>query len=133
MEYYGKYRGKVVNNMDPMNLGRLIVLVPAINEFPLSWAMPCVPYAGKGVGFLALPSIATNIWVEFEGGDSTYPIWTGCFWGEGELPAMEAPGTFVFKTNGVTVQIKDNNEGIEIKTPPDCPISLNGVNMRGLP
>jgi len=70
---FGKYRGKVVDNLDPLMLGRLIILVPAVSEFPLSWAMPCVPYAGKDVGFFALPPMAANVWVEFEGGDPNYP------------------------------------------------------------
>ena len=49
--------------------------------------MPCAPFAGSGVGFFALPPVGANVWVEFEGGDPDYPIWSGCFWGAGEVPA----------------------------------------------
>lgn len=106
--YYGKYRGKVINNIDPLMLGRLVILVPAVSEFPLSWAMPCVPYAGNNVGFFALPPIAANVWVEFEQGDPDYPIWTGCFWGEGQVPAKPAvPTSKVLKTETVTLEIND--------------------------
>lgn len=106
--FYGKYRGKVVNNIDPLMLGRLTVLVPAVSELPLSWAMSCVPYAGKNVGSFALPPIAANVWIEFEGGDPNYPIWTGCFWGDGEAPAKPAlPTTKVIKTETVTFEIND--------------------------
>src|SRR5689334_1403488 len=94
--FYGKYRGKVIDNVDPLFLGRIMALVPAISEIPLTWAMPCVPYAGPGVGFYAIPPLDANVWIEFEGGDPDYPIWTGCFWEEGQVP-LEAPppGTVV--------------------------------------
>lgn len=68
-QFHGKYRGKVLKNQDPLSLGRLQVSVPAVlGEGSLSWAMPCVPYAGKDVGFFMLPSEGSNVWVEFEGG-----------------------------------------------------------------
>ena len=54
-KYYGKYRGKVADNVDPLFLGRILPIVPAVSEEPLTWATPCVPYAGKGVGFFAVP------------------------------------------------------------------------------
>jgi len=118
--FSGKYRGKVVNNIDPLMLGRLIALVPAVSEFPLSWAMPCVPYAGKNVGFFALPPIAANVWIEFEAGDPNYPIWTGCFWGDGDVPAKPAlPTTKVIKTETVTLEINDllTSVSLEVLTP----------------
>jgi hypothetical protein len=70
--------------------------------------MPCVPYAGPGVGFYAIPPLEANIWVEFEGGDSNYPIWTGCFWEEGQVPLeTPPPGTVVFKTESITLIVSD--------------------------
>jgi hypothetical protein len=118
--YYGKFRGKVVNNIDPLMLGRIIALVPAVSEFPLSWAMPCVPYAGRNVGIFTLPPIAANVWIEFEGGDPNYPIWTGCFWGDGEAPAKPAvPTTKVIKTETVTLEINDllTSVSLQVMTP----------------
>lgn len=86
-KFWGKYRGKVLpgGNMDPLGLYRLLVDVPAVGGTALGsqrWALPCVPYAGPGVGFVALPPVGANVWVEFEGGDPTYAIWSGCFWAE---------------------------------------------------
>ena len=108
MAHYGKYRGKVVNNIDPLMLGRIIPLVPQISEMPLSWATPCVPYAGRQVGLFALPPIGANVWIEFEGGDPNKPIWTGCFWGKGEVPAKPAvPTTKVFKTEIMSLAMND--------------------------
>ena len=109
MSYYGKYRGTVANNLDPMMQGRVQVSVPGVlGEGRLSWAMPNSPYAGNGVGFFAIPPVDANVWVEFEGGDPDYPIWAGCFWGLGEIPAPGGlPTTKIFKTDSVTVKLDD--------------------------
>jgi hypothetical protein len=57
--YYGKYRGKVTNNLDPDNLGRIQVSVPAVfGDFTLNWALPSVPYAGMQNCFYAIPPVA---------------------------------------------------------------------------
>lgn len=71
--------------------------------------MPCVPYAGKNVGFYALPALNANVWVEFEAGDPDYPIWSGGFWGKGELPLPPpaAPTTKVFRTDTMTLTFDD--------------------------
>ena len=88
--YYGKYRGTVVNNVDPMKLGRLQATVPDVSGFaPTSWAMPCVPVAGIQSGFYAVPIIGAGVWIEFEQGNPDFPIWSGCFWGTAaEVPAL---------------------------------------------
>jgi hypothetical protein len=108
-EYYGKYRGKVENNIDPMQIGRVQISVPLVlGSGRMSWAMPSVPYAGPGVGFFAIPPNDANVWVEFEGGDPDYPIWSGCFWGVGEVPVLPAlPQMKVFKTDGITLTLSD--------------------------
>jgi hypothetical protein len=108
--FFGKYRGKVNNNIDPLELGRLQVSVPYIYaQDRLSWAMPCTPYGGKDVGFFALPPVGANIWVEFEAGDPDYPIWSGCFWGINENPAQLAalPAIKMFKTESFMIRIND--------------------------
>jgi hypothetical protein len=108
-EFFGKYRGKVEGNLDPMQLGRVQVSCPAVlGEGRMSWAMPCVPFAGSGVGLFLVPPVNANVWVEFEGGDVDYPIWSGCFWGIGEVPASPAIEQMkVFKTDGVTLTLSD--------------------------
>jgi hypothetical protein len=128
MANHGKYRGKVVNNIDPLMEGRIIALVPAISELPLTWATPCVPYAGRGVGFFAVPPIGANVWIEFEGGDPGKPIWTGCFWGKGEVPAQPAvPTTKVFKTELITLSFNDLTA--ELKLEVKSPTGLQTVVM----
>ena len=93
--HFGKYRGTVLNNIDPMQMGRLMVQVPDVsNIMPSTWALPCLPFAGIQNGFYAVPIIGAGVWVEFEQGDTDYPIWTGCFWGyAAEVPALALAGT----------------------------------------
>lgn len=107
--FFGKHRGRVENNIDPLLMGRLQVSAPTVwGSGALSWAMPCVPFAGPQVGFFFLPPTGANVWIEFEGGDPDYPVWTGGFWGVGECPAAPpAPGFNVLKTAGFTLSVTD--------------------------
>ncbi len=88
--YYGKYRGTVINNIDPEQRGRIMAMVPdVLGLTPSSWAMPCVPMAGKQQGVFMVPQIGAGVWIEFEQGDPDYPIWVGGFWGvAAEVPAL---------------------------------------------
>ena len=92
--YYGKHRGVVLNNVDPEQRGRLLVQVPDVLGLGTSsWAMPSVPFAGPQVGAYMIPVIGAGVWVEFEGGNPDYPIWTGCFWGSvAEVPTLALAG-----------------------------------------
>jgi uncharacterized protein involved in type VI secretion and phage assembly len=134
-KFFGKYRGKVVNNVDPLQLGRVQVSVPAVlGDGSMSWAMPCVPYAGPGVGFFAIPPVDANVWVEFEGGDPDYPIWSGCFWGVGEVPALPAVAeTKVLKTDVGTITLNDlpgvGGITIETATGMKIVISARGIEI----
>jgi hypothetical protein len=120
--FFGKYRGKVAGNQDPLRLGRIQVSVPAIyGDNRTNWALPCSPYAGKDFGWFAIPAIGSNIWVEFEAGDPDYPIWVGGFWGTDELPEaakVEDPDKVqVFRTPyGITLTLSNlgENKGLTL-------------------
>ena len=89
--------------------------------------MPSVPYAGSGVGFFMIPPVGANVWVEFEGGDPDYPIWGGCFWGTGEVPAAPALAEMkVIKTSTATITLNDipGAGGITIETTTGMKISI---------
>ena len=125
--FYGKYRGLVVDNADPLQLGRLKVKVPSVlgNEVVTGWAMPCVPYGGNvGQGILFVPEVNAGVWVEFEEGDLEFPVWVGTFWskpgGESELTkpndadgkeqdsVQDPPTRKIIKTKkGHTIQFED--------------------------
>jgi uncharacterized protein involved in type VI secretion and phage assembly len=119
-EHFGKYRGVVEDNDDPEKRGRVQVRVPnVLGESVLSWAMPCTAYAGPdGVGFFTVPPKNTNVWVEFEGGDAGYPIWSGCFWNKGdEVPARRGTAEQkVLKTKAGTIRVDDSADEITIET-----------------
>jgi uncharacterized protein involved in type VI secretion and phage assembly len=114
--FYGKYRGKVENSIDPQGLARVQVSCPAVlGDATLAWAMPCLPGAGPGVGFHAIPPVGAKIWVEFEGGNPDYPIWAGGFWDLGDAPAPPGPTAFLTKA------WKGDNFSLEIMDIPGAP------------
>ena len=138
--YYGKYRGKVEANVDPQQQGRVQVSCPAVlGDGRSSWAMPSAPYGGAGVGFFAIPPVGANVWVEFEGGDPDYPIYSGCFWGLGEAPANPALAEIkVWKTDGITLTLDDTPGagGFKLEVGPpaaSAPVTLvmdaNGIEL----
>jgi hypothetical protein len=122
--YYGKYRGQVADNTDPQGLGRVQVTCPAVlGEGRASWAMPAMPYAGNKVGLFAVPPKGANVWVEFEAGNLDYPILSGCFWGDGEVPTDTPVGTTkVFKTDGMTLTIDDTSGSGSVKLEVSPPV-----------
>lgn len=114
-QYFGKYRGVVVNNIDPLGIGRIQVNVPGVLTVLSSWAMPCLPVGGMQMGIVTVPLPASKVWVEFERGDPDYPIWTGCFWGSRlEMPTMSQvvqppiPGITMQTPLQNTIQVSDN-------------------------
>ena len=138
--FYGKYRGMVLNNIDPLQQGRLQVQVPDVaGLIPATWAMPCVPVAGIQNGMFALPIIGSGVWVEFEQGDADHPIWVGCFWGSAsEIPALARatpPGlaSITLQTplqNGVTISdLPGPTGGIMLKSATGAAIIVNDTGV----
>jgi uncharacterized protein involved in type VI secretion and phage assembly len=124
-EFFGKYRGTVVDNVDPMKRGRVRVQAPAVLGSVAVWAMPCVPYAGPQLGFYAIPENGTGVWIEFEAGDASYPIWTGCFWNRDDIDQADAdPKIKFFKTKKATLRIDDSNGEIIIENDSGSQIKL---------
>jgi uncharacterized protein involved in type VI secretion and phage assembly len=105
--YYGKYRGTVVENIDPQQIGRIMATVPdVLGLTPSTWAMPCVPTSGVFV----VPAIGSAVWVEFEQGDPDYPIWTGGFWGlVGDVPPSALAAAPVPPGQNIVLQTTGQN------------------------
>ncbi len=145
-KYYGKYRGIVVDNKDPENLGRLKVKVPAVlgKDVVTGWAMPCLPFGGApDQGFFFIPEVKAGVWVEFEGGDLEYPIWVGTYWarpgGQNEVPkpadTQKTPTRKIIRTkkgNSIEMEDKDNEEVIVILDANGNKITMdsNGVTIK---
>jgi hypothetical protein len=129
--YYGKYRGTVVNNVDPEQRGRILAQVPdVLGLIPSSWAMPCVPIAGKQQGTFFIPQLGAGVWIEFEQGDPDFPVWVGGFWGlVGEVPAMAlAPPAIPPGGQNIVVQTTNQNL-MAVSDAPPTPLS-GGIVLR---
>jgi uncharacterized protein involved in type VI secretion and phage assembly len=101
VQYYGKYRGNVASNEDPLKMGRITAIVPdVLGQTASGWAMPALPLAGPQVATYAIPPVGAGVWVEFEHGDKSFPIWTGCWWGsEQEVPPSAQVATSTIPPN----------------------------------
>lgn len=115
--YYGKYRGVVTDNKDPLMTGRVKARVPDVmGEKETGWAMPCAPFGGSGVGFFALPTVGAGVWIEFEHGDPDYPVWSGCWFGSAaEMPPVLLAPPYkktLIKTEGGNSVLLDDTPGI---------------------
>lgn len=139
-EYLGKFRGTVVQNIDPQQMGRIQALVPSVSSLtPSSWAMPCVPFAGKQSGVFVVPAIGSGVWIEYEQGDLDYPIWTGGFWGSAaEMPATALAGnplspSIVLATalqNSITISdLPGPAGGIQIRSAGGASILVNETGI----
>ncbi|MBN1511747.1 MAG: hypothetical protein JXB13_07015 [Phycisphaerae bacterium] len=127
--HYGKYRGLVTDNGDPRGLGRLKAKVPEVlGDVETGWALPALPYAGRNQGLYAVPPVGAGVWIEFEAGDVSRPIWTGCWWGEQQLPSNEAgqpaqPSVKIWKSEqGLLVALDDGARRITLS-------DANGTNL----
>jgi uncharacterized protein involved in type VI secretion and phage assembly len=108
--FYGKYRG-TVTDVDASTL-RIKATVPSVlGTQPTGWAMPCVPYAGSNVGIAFLPEQGSGVWIEFEGGDVSYPIWVGCYWRSGEIPSDATPTVKAIVTTSPHKILLDDDQG----------------------
>ena len=139
--YYGKYRATVLNNVDPQMQGRIQVqLGDRYGLFPSTWAMPSFPFAGKETAVVALPQIASSVWVEFEAGDPDYPLWSGAFWPDpsgfpalamaGATPAT--PNIHLQTSTGTAITLSDNPaQQVMVKTATGAMITIgtSGIVM----
>jgi uncharacterized protein involved in type VI secretion and phage assembly len=118
--YYGKYRGTVIQNIDPEQIGRVLVQVPhVLGMNPSNWAMPCVPAAGIQAGIFVVPPIGSQVWVEFERGDPDYPIWTGGFWGSvAEVPVFAVAPSAIPPGQNIVLQTTGRNMMMVSDAPP---------------
>ena len=139
VKYFGKYRGTVVTNADPMRMGRIQAQVPdVLGDATSSWAMPAVPLAGPQVGQYVIPPVGAGVWVEFEQGNKSYPIWSGCWWGsQAEVPRMALTGSpsqpnIVLQTPGehiVLLSDQPGGPGITLKTASGASLVINDTGI----
>jgi uncharacterized protein involved in type VI secretion and phage assembly len=149
--FLGIYPGKVENSIDPLGMARILVSVADVGgSSVLSWALPCLPVTGTGMGMFTVPPVGAGVWVAFARGDSDYPIWMGGYYGNGEAPSLshnvppglsgitlqtsgghglvinDAPGggILIQTTGGAKISVTDS--GITISTGQGATLSLQG-------
>jgi len=133
--YRGKYQGTVVSTTDPESRGRIQAQVPGVYADTTStWALPCFPFAGQGMGFYALPAIGAGVFIEFLDGDLNHPVWSGCsYLSESEVPSdalsgtPELPNTVLQTIGGHTIILSDapGGEGITLRTQQGASLVIN--------
>jgi len=127
-KFFGKYRGSVVNNVDPKRQNRLMVqVVDVLGMFTSSWALPCLPIGGLQFGAYLVPPIGAGVWVEFEQGNPNKPIWTGFFSGT----SSDAPAAAQTTVPGSAVMILGTAQAsVTISDVPISPMKGAGVMLR---
>ena len=123
--FYGKYRG-TVTDVDASTM-RIKASVPSVlGNIPTGWCMACVPYAGPSVGFAMLPDVGSGVWIEFEGGDVSYPIWVGGYWRSGEVPSQAAATTKLIVTQSGALTFDDNASSVTLADTASDSLTLTG-------
>jgi hypothetical protein len=127
-QFFGKYRGKVTNNVDPEQRGRVQVSVPAVlGDGRSTWAEACTPHSGPGQGLYLVPPVGGAVWVEFEAGDPRHAILAGCRWEAGQVPGPGLPTAKVWSSEAVTITLDDlpATAGLTIEVgPPSVPVTM---------
>lgn len=105
---FGIYTGKVHDNRDPEQWGRLRVIVPSLfGDDPLpTWAMMAgqslgrrrrTGERGRGVGSFRVPDIGAQVIVQFLDGNPELPVWTPGIFVKDDVPSSArsdgSPGT----------------------------------------
>jgi len=121
----GKYRG-IVTEVDAATM-RIKARVPAVfgNDATSGWCSPCVPYAGPQVGFLMLPEPGSGVWIEFEGGDVSFPIWTGCYWNNGDVPDNASADLKSIITKAGSLQFDNQNASVTAQVSADHSVVID--------
>lgn len=127
--FYGKYRG-IVSAVDAATM-RIKARVPSVlGDAETGWCMPCVPYAGNKAGFAFLPETGSGVWIEFEGGDVSYPIWAGGYWRQGEVPGGAAQQVKVIVTAGsLRLELNDEKGSITLSDPKGNKVTLDSSGI----
>jgi uncharacterized protein involved in type VI secretion and phage assembly len=125
---FGKYRGRVEDNADPQGLGRVEVSSPAaLGARARAWALPCVPYAEPGVGLSMLPRIGADVWIEFEEGDASRPIWSGFLWDSPMARPPTADDVVLTTGGGHRVVLGDSGNEVTVSHPSGSTVKLDAT------
>lgn len=129
---FGKYRGLVTEVGEGDDLGKIKTRVPEIygDENISPWALPSVPFAGQDHGLVVLPEEDDGVWIEFEAGDISRPIWTGCWWADDEMPEPASPQARILVTTaGHKVVLDEEENKIQLLHPDGAEITMTDSDI----
>jgi uncharacterized protein involved in type VI secretion and phage assembly len=112
--FYGKYRG-IVTQVDASTMRIKAKIPQVLGDTESGWALPCVPYAGPSVGFAFLPETGSAVWMEFEGGNPSFPVFTGGFWLSNQVPSDVGAAVKVIVTRKHKLLLDDNQDSITLQ------------------
>lgn len=118
-KFYGFYRGEVITVDDNLNAGRVKIEVfgvfDGLSSDQLPWAIYADPFmGGQGdLGGFFIPDVGSHVWVFFEEGDHTQPVYFAGAPARPHGPSERSNGTYprnkVFKTKtGYVFEIDDS-------------------------
>jgi uncharacterized protein involved in type VI secretion and phage assembly len=113
--FHGLHAGRVADVQDPLQLGRIKVSVPSVfgddSADLQTWARPCFPS-----GHFFVPDVDDRVWVAFEHGDPSAPVWLGEWYATGHTPPeakASPPAKRVIRTAGGHRILLDDTSGSE--------------------
>lgn len=126
--YFGKYRAKVVDTKDPQQRGRIRVMCPKVlGESKSPWCEPCIPVAYDKGGDFAIPKVGEFVWVEFEEGNPSHPIYTGGLWSNFNSPSPSySTGTRLITWGNCKITMTGGTISIDAPT-----VIVNGETIKG--
>jgi Type VI secretion system/phage-baseplate injector OB domain len=130
--FFGKYRGLVTDISDPEGLARIRARVPAVfgDQLDSGWAMPALPFAGPQHGLALLPEVGDGVWIEFEAGDTSSPIWTGCWWARDQRPSPTGEKQRLLSTSaGHQILLDEDADEIHLTHPGGAEIVLGSSEI----
>ena len=87
-KFYGKYRGIVTAVDNSEGMWKIKASVPKLlGGYNTGWALPCLSFAFGNAKAGWTVTKGDTVWIEFEGGDIDFPIWTGGWFKKGEAPS----------------------------------------------
>lgn len=130
--YFGIYRGIVDAIEEGDNLGIISVKIPDVfgADHVVEKVRPCSPFAGDKHGFVTIPEVGDGVWIQFEAGQTSLPVWIGFWWAAGEMP--EPKGALVrsfITTKGHKLLLDDDADELTVQHSGGAEMKMTGDDI----
>lgn len=128
--FYSIYRGMVMDNNDPNHMNSLQVAIPEVQGGIIVWALPFGQHGGLKTGFKYLaPEIGDTVYIMFEYGNPSKPLWTYHGFGLEQIPEeLDDPNKMgIITPNGNMVILDETSGELNIFTEGNITIKSNKV------